>query len=476
MIEELFRDRVRERDLDNFLVEELHSSRGFRDWLLQRLDAFDPPADCEVRLQKSPTRLQDARQTDVQIGWFDASGAIRARVLIESKVTADFQTGQVDAYVAETEAARGAHGQTRAASLLVAPASRLATLVGAALFDGRVSIEEIADALEARRDGHLPDEIDARLAVRVQLLEALCGRRQSSTWIRETVPEKRDFAEAYAALAHKRLPGLSVSPSTDGPKAITRLFTGLVLPGLPVPKLRHEYGRGVPVKWVNAQFSGLVDKVGKLRSSGLLDRTPYSAEQASGSLAIRVPTPGIDPERPFASQRDAVIEGLDATGALVGWLKANVVALASVIMDALEEPPIVAPVLNPRAIERELGAELRGIYAECDALGYRPTAMLEMAGRLDALETVRRLISQPLSQGFGRLAAMGRLDLAVEALVLKERWKNVFSDDDAADRPAPLGALSTKLAPCALVDPTRPCYLTSLTLPVGRLLRIGPCS
>ena len=55
MIEELFRDRVRERDLDNFLVEELHFSRGFRDWLLRRLDAFDPHADCEVCLQKSPT-------------------------------------------------------------------------------------------------------------------------------------------------------------------------------------------------------------------------------------------------------------------------------------------------------------------------------------------------------------------------------------------------------------------------------------
>lgn len=432
MSEELFRDRVRERDLDNFLIEELHSSPSFRDWLLGRLDRFDPPSGCEVRLQKSPTRLQDARQTDVQIGWFDGSGIIQARVLIESKVTADFQPGQVEAYVAETAAARTAHGDTRAASLLVAPASRLATLAGAASFDARVSIEEIADALEARRGGDLPIELDARLAVRVQLLEALCGRRQSSTWIRETVPEKRDFAEAYAALAHERLPRLRVSASTDGPQAISRLFTGLTLPGLPVPRLRHEYGRGVPVKWVNAQFPGLVDKVPALRGSGLLDGTPYSAEPASGSLAIRVPTPGINPERPFASQRDAVIEGLDAMGALVGWLEANAASLAGVLMKTPNLPSVepTAPVRDGRAVERELTAALREIYAKCDALGYRPTAMLEMVGRLGALATVRRLITQPPSEGFGRLATMGRLDLAVEALVLEDRWDGVFSDDE----------------------------------------------
>lgn len=219
MSEELFRDRVRERDLDNFLIEELHSSPSFRDWLLGRLDRFDPPSGCEVRLQKSPTRLQDARQTDVQIGWFDGSSIIQARVLIESKVTADFQPGQVEAYVAETAAARTAHGDTRAASLLVAPASRLATLAGAASFDARVSIEEIADALEARRGGDLPIELDARLAVRVQLLEALCGRRQSSTWIRETVHAAVLSVSSIIVMSHASVITQTAADSPCGARA-----------------------------------------------------------------------------------------------------------------------------------------------------------------------------------------------------------------------------------------------------------------
>lgn len=31
----MFRDRVRERDLDHFLIEELHSSTQFREWFLE---------------------------------------------------------------------------------------------------------------------------------------------------------------------------------------------------------------------------------------------------------------------------------------------------------------------------------------------------------------------------------------------------------------------------------------------------------
>lgn len=247
MSEELFRDRVRERDLDNFLVEELHASPEFRAWLLHHLgDRFDPPAGYDVKLQKSPARLQDARQTDVQIGWFEPDGTIAARVLIESKVTADLQEGQAAAYAAEVAAARAALGTRRAASVLVAPSARLGSLLEASTFDASVSIEAIADALEARRGDGLPEEVDARLAVRIQLLEALCGKRASSTWIAKTVPEKRDFAQAYAALAAERLPALRVRPSTDGPKAITRIFEGFEAPGLATPALRHEFGNGVP--------------------------------------------------------------------------------------------------------------------------------------------------------------------------------------------------------------------------------------
>lgn len=434
MTDNLFKDRVRERDLDNFLIEELHVSTGFLAWLLARLEGrFEAPPACKVRLAKSPARLQDARQTDVQVGWFDAGGAIQARVLIESKVGADFQPGQVEAYVAEVAAARAMHGIERAATVLVAPSARLTSLAGADAFDARVSIEEVADTLEARRDGTLPPEIDARLSVRVQLLEALCGRRQASIWIGMTVPEKRDFADAYAALARERLPGLQVRPSNDGPKALTRIFEGLTLPGLPTPALRHEYGRKIPWKWVNAQFAGMVDRLGDVRASGVLSGSPYSAEAAGGSLAIRVATPGIDPERPFNTQRDAVIEGLDAVGALAAWLEENAGRLTEVLTPAAAAAPDDPGTTHRDAavFEREFAVALRDIYDQCAKLDYHPTGMLGMIERLGGVETARQLLRQPgTSEGFAKLALLGRIDLAVESLVLQPRWKGVFSDEE----------------------------------------------
>lgn len=430
MSEQLFKDRVRERDLDNFLVEELHASPEFREWMLAQLEGtFDPPTGCEIKLQKSPTRLQDARQTDVQIGWFSPDEEIRARVLIESKVTADFQPGQVSAYVAEVAAARAVLGTSRAASVLVAPAGRMLTLAEATAFDACISIEDIAERLEARRGPDIPTEVDARLAVRIQLLEALCGKRASAGWIANTLPEKRDFAEAYAALARERLPDLRVRPSTDGPKAITRIFEGLVLPGLPVPKLRHEFGNGVAWKWVNAQFPGLVGRLDTLRASGLLAGTSYSAERAGESLAIRVATPGVDPLSPFETQRDAVLIGIDAIGVLATWLQANAEDLAVVLVPASITPQAATPP-DARSLERDFVAALRDTYAQCAALDYHPTGMLEMIERHGGIGTARRLLALPPSDGFARLALLGRLDLAVESLILEARWEHVFSDDE----------------------------------------------
>lgn len=436
MTELLFKDRVRERDLDNFLVEELHASPDFRDWFVSSLgDRFEAPSGCEIRLQKSPPRLQDARQTDVQIGWFDDAGAIRARILIESKVTADFQPGQVDAYVAELSAARANLGPLRAATILVAPAARIATLLDAAAFDASISVEDMAEKLERRRGAGMSAELDARLAMRVLLLEALCGKRASSGWIAKTVPEKRDFAEAYAALALEQLPTLRVRPSSDGPKAITRIFEGLTLSGLPTPALRHEFGNGMPWKWVNAQFAGFASQVGRLVASGILNGTIFTAEAAGKSLAIRARTPGVDPQAAFDSQRDAVLAGLRAMGSLVEWLAFHRERLAEILINNPTAPvdgsaPAVPIKRDPKALERDFSAALRDIYAQCDALGYRPTGMLQMMERLGGIDTARRLLTLPPSDGFGRLALMGRLDLTVEMLVLEPRWGDVFTDDE----------------------------------------------
>jgi len=242
---DLFHDRVRERDLDHFLVEELEASPSFLTWFLEQVaGSFEAPTDAAVRLRKSPAR-GDGRQADVQLGFFAEAEALIACVGIESKVTADFQPGQAPAYADETARLRRLLGERRACSVLIAPAMRLRSLVGTEHFDVALSIEAMTARLASRLDETgLDPKLHARLKVRIALLEALCGKRSGSAWTPVTLEVKRDFAQAYAALAAEMLPHLTVRPSSDGPRALTRFFDGLKRDAdFPFPvALKHEYG------------------------------------------------------------------------------------------------------------------------------------------------------------------------------------------------------------------------------------------
>jgi hypothetical protein len=333
----LFRDRVRERDLDNFLVEELQASQAFRTWFLDRLAPYlNQPSDCDIRLHKSPPR-EDGRQTDVQIGWFDASNSLRGCVLIESKVTADFQPGQAEAYKGQVDRHLKLNGPKAACAVLIAPRQRLAGLQGKEHFDAAISLEEIIEALERRRSEGLADaELDARLMVRIDLLEALCGKRSVSDWTPVTLAEKRDFATAYADLAQSMLSHLRVRPSTDGPKAITRFFEGLsVSADFPCKvNLKHEFGQGVAVKYANLEFRGMAHRLNALKArKDLFVGAPFSpTDSGSKSLFVRVETPGLNPvgER-FEAQREKIVAGLEAIGRLAAWFEQNQVTLKSLL-------------------------------------------------------------------------------------------------------------------------------------------------
>ena len=331
-IENAYRESARERDLDHFLVEELSASFEFRGWILDKVESvFIAPEKAYVRVRKSPVReSKDGRQTDVQLGWFSEE-KLCACVLLESKVTGGFQVGQAESYAGEVRALRDRLGEQQAVAILIAPASKLTGLSHDGAFEAQVAIEEIIAFLEARLASIEDRELAIRILVRVELLEALCGKRPANGWIAHTIQEKRDFALAYTALAAEILPNLKVRPSTDGPNAITRIFEGLAIPDLPDLKLRHEFGRGMLHKYANVQFPGHADHLNCLRDSGLLEGTPYAADKAGKSLAIRVQTPGINPMLPFEDEHDKVERGLKAIGTMVLWLRENGAALARIL-------------------------------------------------------------------------------------------------------------------------------------------------
>jgi len=123
--------------------------------------------------------------------------------------------------------------------------------------------------------------------------------------------------------------------------------------------------------------------------------------------------------------------GLEAVGSLVAWLLSNADMLAPLLAGATAGQPSEAAAPGITALdEREFVAALRAIYDQCDALGYQPTGMLGMIDRHGGIETARRLLASPPSDGFARLALLGRLDLAIENLVQEPRWNHVFTDED----------------------------------------------
>jgi hypothetical protein len=84
---------------------------------------------------------------------------------------------------------------------------------------------------------------------------------------------------------------------------------------------------------------------------------------------------------------------------------------------------------NPTPLEMDFHKEMLAIYRlakeEC---GYNATRFLQMVANDGGLKTAQKLISaiNP-SDGFTALWEMSRLDLTVEALVIKQKYRPLFT-------------------------------------------------
>lgn len=81
-----------------------------------------------------------------------------------------------------------------------------------------------------------------------------------------------------------------------------------------------------------------------------------------------------------------------------------------------------------RAVPSEKGftKAMEQIYDDAVAIGYRPSAFRRMLAEHGGVETARRLIRGAATSGFETLWEKKRLDLSVEALMLKPAWRALF--------------------------------------------------
>ena len=82
-------------------------------------------------------------------------------------------------------------------------------------------------------------------------------------------------------------------------------------------------------------------------------------------------------------------------------------------------------------IELQFHQEMLRIYDEACTFGYRPTYFRRMVNDHGGVQAAKILLGKDsTSYGFERLLEAGRLDLSVEALVLREPWCGLFDLDE----------------------------------------------
>lgn len=85
--------------------------------------------------------------------------------------------------------------------------------------------------------------------------------------------------------------------------------------------------------------------------------------------------------------------------------------------------------------DAEFDEAMLQIYSELGKHGYFATYFLLMLRENGGIETARRLLDpmRGLSEGFLRIVELGRLDLSVEALVLRQQFRPLFKDAELTE-------------------------------------------
>ncbi len=83
--------------------------------------------------------------------------------------------------------------------------------------------------------------------------------------------------------------------------------------------------------------------------------------------------------------------------------------------------------------EKRLNRVMMDATKDCKRLGYHPAFMIQMVQDSGPLGACQRILAKPdLSEGFGRLWELHRLDLTIEAIVLKDEVAELFTDEERA--------------------------------------------
>lgn len=81
---------------------------------------------------------------------------------------------------------------------------------------------------------------------------------------------------------------------------------------------------------------------------------------------------------------------------------------------------------------KEFDRDMLNIFYLAKDVGYIPTRFLQMIEEIGGVETAKRLLSTQnyIQEGIVKLWKLGRLDLSIESLVIRIKYRTLFSEKE----------------------------------------------
>ncbi len=296
MLESKFVARIRERDIDLVIVEELSVSLEFREWFSSRV--FGEPVYRE-KIGAWHSISDTSGETDI-VFIFEALEGPRMAILIENKVDAPPQPQQGQRY-----RLRGENGLKEGywevfKTCVIAPDKYLGSAKHSESYDVEISYEEILAYFQSRRSR------DERFAYKARvLLEGIeQNRRGYQPKYNEAITK---FVADYFSFVSEEYPYLKMQEAKPRPSKSTWIsFYPKTLPEK--TSLVHQLTAG----FVKAFFHGQAESIVALQEKYSV-KMPVGAsiDIAGKSVAISMEVPKIDPLTvTFSKQKNKVRQAL----------------------------------------------------------------------------------------------------------------------------------------------------------------------
>lgn len=299
-----------ERDVDLLLLEEAHVHPAFRAWLVAAVmgSAFDP-GPFVTGLHSVDSQFGES---DLELRFGGARGA-GWRLLVENKIDAALQPRQAERYQIRGRAYVAAGESQAFETVLIAPASYLASGAAAEGFGATVAYERIAAWLEGAPD-------DARSAYRARVLRRAIDRAQGTGEVAYDALVTA-FWQEYRGLVEAEFRHLAIVGKRDAPRRATGTWAEFVPVGLPerCSRIVHDVASGVAY----LMFPHMGRELHLLEAA--LGAPPPAVgahyEKRGGSGTVTIETPRMRTREPFGPQVDTARDALRAIDVLYRWAR-----------------------------------------------------------------------------------------------------------------------------------------------------------